>query len=160
MRLLLLAAFALANAGQPARQTPAPPKVAAPAAPPAATAAAVADVGGVFIKADDPAGLAAWYREKLGIPLIAYEGGHMHIFRHGPAPGAFTVFAIHRADPPVTERNQFVLNLRVTDFDGFVARLQAAGVPIDKTEDYPYGRFGWIRDAEGNRIEFWTPAAP
>ncbi len=128
---------------------------------PAGNAAKVLDVGGFFLNANDAAALTAWYRDKLGIPLMVDpSNGHSYcMFQHGTEPGAFTVFAIRPAATPVTERNQATLNLRVDDFDGFVAKLKAAGVVVDKTEDYSYGRFGWTKDAEGNAVEFWQAIA-
>ncbi len=54
-----------------------------------------------------------------------------------------------------------MVNFRVDDIDGLLAQLAAAGVFIDpKREDHPYGRFAWIVDPEGNRVELWEPPAP
>jgi predicted enzyme related to lactoylglutathione lyase len=52
----------------------------------------------------------------------------------------------------------FMLNFRVDDLDGLLTQLETAGVRIDeKRENYPYGRFAWIWDPEGNRVELWQP---
>jgi predicted enzyme related to lactoylglutathione lyase len=48
-----------------------------------------------------------------------------------------------------------VVNYRVRDLPGFLAQLKAGGIEIEKTEDFDYGRFAWIRDPEGNRIELY-----
>jgi predicted enzyme related to lactoylglutathione lyase len=55
----------------------------------------------------------------------------------------------------------FMANFQVHDLDGLLARLGAAGVHIDpRREDFPYGRFAWIVDPDGNRVELWEPPAP
>lgn len=126
-----------------------------------ATQAKVEDVGGVFIYANDPKTLAEWYKDKLGIELVhnAEEGNYYYVFVRSNVPGANTVFAIKPAKSGLsTEKNQFSVNFRINDFDSFIERLKAKGVAIDRTENYPgFGRFGWIKDLEGNSIEFWQP---
>jgi len=113
--------------------------------------------GGVFFKSRDPKALAAWYATNLGIPKS--EDGSL-IFE-GPESAGMTVFAPFAAstayfgDGP----QQFMLNFRVDDLDALLQQLTDAGVKIDpKREDYGYGRFAWIWDPEGNRIELWQPA--
>ena len=128
-----------------------------------ATTAKVEDVGGVFINANDAKTLADWYKDKLGIEFAynAEEGNYYHVFdRQGNAPGKNTVFALKPAKSKLsTEKNQFMVNFRISDFDGLIKKLKVKGVAIDRTEDYPgFGRFGWIKDLEGNPIEFWEPA--
>jgi predicted enzyme related to lactoylglutathione lyase len=55
----------------------------------------------------------------------------------------------------------FMLNYRVRNLDETLAALKAEGVQVDdRVEDYPYGRFGWMTDPEGNRIELWEPRDP
>ncbi|MBI3550712.1 MAG: VOC family protein [Elusimicrobia bacterium] len=124
--------------------------------------AKVEDVGGVFIYANDAKSLAEWYKKKLGIELVhnAAEGNYYHVFMRSKVPGANTVFAIKPAASRLsTERNQFAVNFRINDFDGFIKRLNSEGVSVDRTQDYPsFGRFGWIKDPEGNQVEFWQPA--
>ena len=114
----------------------------------------VENVGGVFIYANDPKALAAWYQDKLGIELAdgacGGEANYYRVFSHD------IVFSIKAAKKPLpAEKNQFMLNFKVGDFDGFVARLESKGVAIEKTEAHEYGKFGWIKDLEGNPIEFW-----
>lgn len=123
--------------------------------------AKVEDVGGVFIYANDPKALAAWHKDKLGIELVynAQEENYYFVFVRGNVKGANTVFAIKPAKSRLsTEKDRFVVNFRVNDFDGVIERLKSKGVTIDRTQDYPsFGRFGWIKDLEGNPIEFWQP---
>lgn len=113
-------------------------------------------IGGVFFKARDPKALAAWYAEHLSIPRsddgsVAFDG---------PDTAGMTVFAPF---PTATKyfgegEQQFMLNFRVDDLPALLTQLESAGVRIDpKREDVPYGRFAWIWDPEGNRIELWQP---
>jgi predicted enzyme related to lactoylglutathione lyase len=113
-------------------------------------------VGGVFLKAQDPKAMAAWYAQHLGIPLT--DDGSM-VF-DGPESMGMTVFAHFPAstkyfgDGP----QQSMVNFRVDDLDALIDQLSKAGVRIDpKRDDYSYGRFAWIWDPEGNRIELWQP---
>ena len=114
--------------------------------------------GGVFLKASDPKKLSAWYAEHLGIPT--QDGGALAF--DGPESMGLTVFAHfpestkYFGDGP----QKAMVNFRVDDLDALLGQLGAAGVQIDpKRDDYPYGKFAWIWDPEGNRIELWQPAA-
>jgi hypothetical protein len=115
-------------------------------------------VGGVFRKARDPVALAAWYAAHLGIP--AAEPGSL-VF-DGPESAGMTVFAQFPLDTHYfgDGPQAAMVNFRVDDLDALLAQLEAAGVRIDpKREDFPYGRFAWIWDLEGNRVELWEPSA-
>lgn len=111
-------------------------------------------VGGVFLKASDPEKLSAWYAEHLGIP--AQDGGSLAF--DGAESLGMTVFAHF---PQSTKyfgegQQQAMINFRVDDLDGLLGQLEAAKVRIDPNrEDYEYGRFAWIWDPEGNRVELW-----
>lgn len=115
-------------------------------------------VGGVFFKARDPKGLAAWYAKHLGIP----GGGGGSLVFDGPESAGATVFT------PFAETTEYfgsgpqqmMVNFRVDDLHGLLAQLEAAGVRVDpKREEHAYGKFGWIWDPEGNRVELWEPGA-
>jgi predicted enzyme related to lactoylglutathione lyase len=115
-------------------------------------------VGGIFLKAKDPEGLAAWYAAHLGIPRS--EGGTLAF--EGPESEGMTVFTHFPQDTAYFGEGgqQSLVNFRVDDLDGLLAQLASAGVRIDpKREEYEYGRFAWIWDPEGNRVELWEPAA-
>jgi predicted enzyme related to lactoylglutathione lyase len=116
-------------------------------------------VGGVFLKAQDPLGLAAWYAKHLGIPT--QDGGSLAF--DGPESMGMTVFAHFPKDTAYfgTGTQTSMINFRVDDLDGLLGQLAEAGVRIDpKRDDAPYGRFAWIWDPEGNRVELWeAPAA-
>lgn len=116
-------------------------------------------VGGVFLKASDPQMLSAWYAKHLGIP--SQDGGSLAF--DGPESTGMTVFAHF---PESTKyfgegSQQVMVNFRVDNLDELIEQLAAAKVRIDPNrEDYSYGRFAWIWDPEGNRIELWEPQAP
>jgi len=114
-------------------------------------------IGGVFLKANDPQKLSAWYAEHLGIP--AQDGGSLAF--DGPEAMGMTVFAhFPESTKYFGEGSQPVMiNFRVDDLDELLAKLAAANVRIDPNrEEYDYGRFAWIWDAEGNRVELWQPS--
>jgi predicted enzyme related to lactoylglutathione lyase len=119
----------------------------------------VTGLGGVFWKARDRAALAAWYREQLGLPFG--EEGYVTWEWGGPGSGVGrTVVSLFPGDTgsfgPGSQ--PFMINLRVEGLDALLARLRAAGVPIDPhLQEEPYGRFAWITDPEGNRVELWEP---
>jgi predicted enzyme related to lactoylglutathione lyase len=113
-------------------------------------------VGGVFLRARDPKALSKWYAEHLG---IADQGGGSLGF-DGPESAGMTVFAHFPADTKYFGEGsqQVMVNFRVDDLDRLLDKLTAAGVRIDpKRDDHEYGKFAWIWDPEGNRVELWQP---
>lgn len=117
----------------------------------------VLGIGGVFIKARDPKALAAWYREHLG---IAIESGQTYGMMTSAGPGEPTVWSVFPADTGYfgPEPATFMVNYRVKNLDAMLGQLRATGVKVEeRVEDYPYGRFGWASDPEGNRFELWEP---
>jgi len=113
-------------------------------------------VGGVFLKARDPEALGRWYAEYLGIP--AQDGGTLAF--EGPESAGMTVFAHFPMDTKYfgDATQPAMVNFRVDDLDALLEKLAAAGVRIDpKRDDASYGRFAWIWDPEGNRVELWQP---
>ena len=117
----------------------------------------VRGLGGVFLRARDPAALARWYSEHLGIDVML-EGQSEALWWPEAGP---TVFAPFPADTDYFGRpdQQVMLNYRVADLDSMLAQLRVAGVEVlDKVEELPgVGRFGWATDPEGNRLELWEP---
>ena len=118
----------------------------------------VTGVGGVFFKAKDPKALATWYRDVLGLPVEAWGGAALRYDapQHPPALGwnAFPASTDYFA--PST--SAFMINYAVDDMDALITRLGAKGVAILKRDDKdPSGRFAWILDPEGNKIELWEP---
>jgi catechol 2,3-dioxygenase-like lactoylglutathione lyase family enzyme len=128
----------------------------------------VTGVGGIFFKAQNTAKLAGWYRDHLGIALEAAGAGdagpQYHVFawrekEHVDTLGS-TVFSIFPASSKYFDPGSapFMINFRVANLARMLAQLKAEGVQVDeKTDDESNGRFGWIMDPEGHRIELWEP---
>ncbi|WP_372348157.1 VOC family protein [Streptomyces sp. KL116D] len=114
----------------------------------------VLGIGGYFLRAADPVALGAWYRDRLG--LDADENG---LWRQGDGPTVFAAFE-SGTDYFGSATQQSMLNFRVGDLDAMLAQLRAAGADVvPETQDMKgVGRFGWVHDPEGNRIELWQPA--
>src|SRR5258707_11677422 len=102
-----------------------------------------------------------WYEQHLGIKRQKDEGVSFHLRRLEDASQAnFTAWAIFPQDTKYFNPSNapFMLNYQVEDLDAVLEALRAEGVTIEpKREDYDYGRFAWIVDPEGNRIELWAP---
>jgi predicted enzyme related to lactoylglutathione lyase len=118
----------------------------------------VSGIGGYFVRAADPAALTEWYRDVLGLDIGEYGQWQQ--------PAGPTVFAAFESDtdyfgtrPAGLDRQQTMLNFRVADLDAMLAQLRNVGAEVaPETEDIDgIGRFGWVTDPEGNRIELWEP---
>ncbi len=116
--------------------------------------AQVTGLGGAFIRATDPAALYKWYAQHLGIKL---QEGYF-AFPAASQRAQITVSFFKRTSDyfPVTQ--PAMLNFQVDDLDALLASLIAAGVAVDEHRDeYDFGKFGWLTDPEGNRVELWEP---
>ena len=125
------------------------------------TAGRVLGIGGVFFKSADRERLHAWYAENLGLEQGA--GGVQFRWRDHDAPEVerVTAWCLFARESPYFDPSTapFMLNYIVDDLDAILARLAASGARIDpKREDCDYGRFAWIYDPDGNKIELWQPA--
>ena len=119
----------------------------------------VLGVGGVFFKARDPKALAEWYSRHLGVPFDA--GQTYGLFKS--ADGDQTVWSIFPSDTDYfgSAGPPYMFNFRVRDLDAMLQQLREAGLAVDdRVEDYDYGKFGWVTDPEGNRVELWEPKTP
>jgi predicted enzyme related to lactoylglutathione lyase len=122
--------------------------------------ARVTGIGGVFFKARDPKALAAWYGEHLGIAINDWGGTSFLWSDEIPATTGQTAWSLFPADTKHFGPGDqtAMIDYRVDDLDGLLAKLETAGVWIDpKREDASYGKFAWIKDLEGNRVELWQP---
>jgi catechol 2,3-dioxygenase-like lactoylglutathione lyase family enzyme len=155
-----LSGLAIASHAQaaPADSTPAAP--AAPATPVAQTPGHITGIGGVFFKAKDPKALAAWYRDVLGMPVQAWGGAALRYDapQHPPVAAWSAFPATTKYFAPST--SDMMINYAVDDMDALLKRLHAKDVAILKQDDSdPNGRFAWILDPEGNKVELWEPKA-
>jgi len=122
----------------------------------------VTGIGGIFFKTQDPQALYQWYEKHLGIPPASDGTSATFEWREVDDPEAkgMTVWSIFPRDTRYFDpsASPFMINYRVDDLDALLAALQEEGVQIDPhREDYDYGRFAWIMDPAGNRIELWEP---
>lgn len=121
--------------------------------------ARVIGIGGIFVKARDPQALRAWYAQHLGVQMDDY--GSVIFTEDEQRPG-FTLWSPFAHDTKYFDPSDrgFMLNFRVDDLDTLLANLRSTGAQVDvRIEEYDYGRFGWVMDPEGTRIELWQPPA-
>ena len=121
----------------------------------------VTGLGGLFFKAADPEKLYAWYEKHLGIKR-GPEGAVVFHWDNPEEKGrkGTTVWSIFPNTTTYFNPSHagFMMNFRVADLDGLLRALREEGVEVDPhREDYDFGRFAWIMDPEGNRIELWEP---
>jgi catechol 2,3-dioxygenase-like lactoylglutathione lyase family enzyme len=122
----------------------------------------VTGIGGIFFKAKDPATLATWYREHLGID--SNDGYADFPWRDADRPDEVgrTVWSLFPADTDYFKpsKQPFMINYRVSNLPRMLDQLRRKGVVVEKVENYDYGSFAWVMDPEGNRIELWQPPPP
>ena len=121
----------------------------------------VTGIGGIFFHARDPVALRAWYREHLGIEVTEWGGA---VFTWADAEGkpaaGTTVWSIGDAgsDYFAPSKAPFMVNYRVVDLRALVAALKDEGCAVlEKVEETENGRFAWVMDPEGNKVELWEP---
>jgi len=119
----------------------------------------VTGVGGVFLRSQDPKALGAWYAKHLGIEVGAYGATFMWTDEVPKGTGMTTWNAFPKDTDYFGDPNQAaMINYRVDDLDALLVTLEAAGVWTDpKRMNESYGRFAWIKDCDGNRVELWQP---
>jgi predicted enzyme related to lactoylglutathione lyase len=121
----------------------------------------VTGIGGIFFKAHDADRLREWYRTHLGLPVadwggVTFEGREA---RAGERQTS-TVWSVFSRDTHYLEpsASPFMINYRVDDLDGILSLLRAEGCEVEvRIEESEFGRFGWVMDPEGNRVELWEP---
>jgi catechol 2,3-dioxygenase-like lactoylglutathione lyase family enzyme len=120
--------------------------------------AKITGVGGIFFRSKDPKALAAWYRDVLGFEIESYGAALLRY--DAPGHPEFVVWTpvSPGSDQFAPSTREFMINLGVDDLDGVVAALEAKGVSILGRQDEDYGRFAWILDPDGTKIELWQPA--
>lgn len=120
----------------------------------------VTGIGGIFIKSQDPKALGEWYRTHLGIDVQEWGGTAFRWNEPAAQPEGLTVWTLFPASSTYFDPSAapFMVNYRVENLGALLDTLRAEGCTVDdKTESSEYGRFGWVMDPEGNRIELWEP---
>ncbi len=123
----------------------------------------VTGIGGIFFNARDPAALRAWYKRHLGIDVQDWGGAAFSWAdaADNPANGT-TAWSIGACsgDHFAPSKSPFMVNYRVADLTGLLKALRDEGCNVlEKTDDSEYGKFGWVMDPEGNKVELWEPPA-
>jgi len=121
----------------------------------------ITGVGGIFFKSKDPKALAAWYRDVLGLKIESWGGALLATDAPGHPPVVVWNAFPDSTDYLAPSSREFMVNFAVDDLDAYIARLAARGVKILKRDDTsdPNGRFAWIVDPDGTKIELWQPKA-
>ena len=118
----------------------------------------VTGIGGVFVKSKDPKALAQWYREILGLDVRSWGGAALPFDAPGHPPRVSWAAFPDSSDHMRPSTREFMINFAVDDMDAMIARLVAHGVHVLKRDDDdPFGRFAWIQDPDGTKIELWQP---
>lgn len=123
----------------------------------------VTGIGGIFFKARDATALRAWYQKHLGIAVQPWGGAAFEWAdaESGPVPGT-TAWCINDAgsDSFAPSKAPFMVNYRVADLRALVKVLKDEGCNVlDKFDESEYGKFAWVIDPEGNKVELWEPPA-
>ena len=121
----------------------------------------VTGIGGIFFKAKDAPALQAWYKLHLGIDVKPWGGAAFHwTDAEGKPTGGTTAWSVasEGSDQFAPSKASFMVNYRVDDLHGLLAALKSEGCNVlDKVDDSEYGKFGWVIDPEGNKVELWQP---
>ena len=120
----------------------------------------VQGIGGFFFKAQDKATLLDWYRDNLGIAVEDWGGAAFNWRDMNPRGDAATHWSVFSADTTYFNPGtaSFMVNFRVDDLAAMLAQLRANGCKVeDKVDESEYGKFGWVTDPEGNKVELWEP---
>jgi predicted enzyme related to lactoylglutathione lyase len=121
----------------------------------------VTGIGGIFFQARDPDALRAWYKTHLGIDVQDWGGASFVWADADGAPmkgtTAWCVGAVG-GEQFAPSKAPFMVNYRVHDLAGLLVALRAEGCHVlEKTEESEFGKFGWVLDPEGNKVELWQP---
>lgn len=122
----------------------------------------VTGIGGIFFKTEDPKKIREWYGKHLGFDIT--EWGATFQWKDLNDPNAKvpagTAWSPFKSDTDYFQPSTkpYMFNYRVENLVELLKVLKEEGVAVlEKVEEYPYGKFGWIMDPEGNKIELWEP---
>lgn len=125
--------------------------------------ARVTGIGGVFFKSTgDHKALSAWYEKHLGIRLEEWGGAILRWTEDAVVDGGLTVWNVAKSDTQwfAPSSAPWMINYRIDDMEGMLAQLRDAGIEILKGPETDFnGKFAWILDPDGNKVELWEPAA-
>jgi len=123
--------------------------------------ARITGIGGVFFKSrNDNTALAAWYQKHLGLSLESFGGAILRWPDDKADDNGLTVWHVAAKDSKwfSPSDSSFMINYRVDNLDEMIAQLSASGVEIvGGPESHENGKFAWIMDPDGNKVELWEP---
>ena len=121
----------------------------------------VTGIGGIFFKAKDAPALQAWYKRHLGIDVQKWGGAAFDwTDDEGKPVGGTTAWSIGSTDSDqyAPSTATFMVNYRVADLHALVKALRDEGCHVlDKIDESDFGKFAWVMDPEGNKVELWQP---
>jgi catechol 2,3-dioxygenase-like lactoylglutathione lyase family enzyme len=121
----------------------------------------VTGIGGIFFKSRDPKALGEWYRQHLGLEVADWGGvAFKWVTSENPTGTGTTTWSPFKEDTSyfAPSMASFMINFRVHDLHALLAALRSEGCAVDdKVDESEYGKFGWVLDPEGNRVELWEP---
>jgi predicted enzyme related to lactoylglutathione lyase len=120
----------------------------------------VTGIGGIFFKTKEPEKIKKWYREYLGIPMEKYGWSFKWRDLNNLEIQGFTVLSPFPDNTKYfnPSKKEFMINFRVENLLELLDQLRKEGVQVmDEIEESEFGKFGWIIDPEGNKIELWEP---
>ncbi len=121
----------------------------------------VTGIGGIFFKSKDPKALGEWYRRHLGIDVEEWGGvAFRWASPENPSGTGSTIWSPFKEETEyfAPSKSHFMINYRVEDLHTLLAQLRSEGCDVEsKVEESEYGKFGWLMDPEGNKIELWQP---
>ena len=116
----------------------------------------VIGLGGIFFKCKDLENTRAWYAKHLGIDVETW--GAQFNFSSDPHPAAYSVLSFFKSGTDYFDPSSspFMINFRVDDLEALVSVLKEEGIElIGEPLVEEYGKFAWLLDPEGNKIELW-----
>ena len=123
--------------------------------------ARITGIGGIFFKSrNDSAALAAWYQKHLGVPIESFGGAVLKWPDDKAEDKGLTVWHIAEKESEwfSPSDSSFMINYRVDNLGEMIAQLRSGGVEIvGGPESHENGKFAWIMDPEGNKVELWEP---
>jgi catechol 2,3-dioxygenase-like lactoylglutathione lyase family enzyme len=121
--------------------------------------AKITGLGGIFYKVEDPERTRAWYKEMLG---IGGEWGAHFRWADETAEDPYSLASPFKASTDYFDpsSSSFMVNYRVDDLDSFLEELRGKGVEILGSQNEDYGKFAWILDCDGIKIELWQQVGP
>ena len=120
----------------------------------------VTGIGGIFFKAKDAPALRAWYKRHLGIDVQAWGGAAFPLIQDGKPIAGKTAWLVasEKSDQFAPSTAPFMVNYTVADLHGLVKALKEEGCNVlEKIDESEYGKFAWVVDPEGNKVELWEP---